>query len=273
MGNILPRGFEATAAGCILVLLPLDRVPDFSCFHCSEPAVLAEDEGPVLRERAVQDVAPGRGSWEAGTRAQTGLSACLAGFMVTAKEAPSSSAAVATKAIHQHSNLAQTSGTPASAEALPAQQIVREDAALVNAAEVRLKRQAFLDSLQRGSQPQGNGDSSNMGIDDSVSGQHPSHDIQKQDLAELKGKGIAVANYSGDKDQQPQSVEMGDRGAEAAGTANQSLSSMQQEVAEQSGSRQGEEQAHASGSAQQAHQECEICLTPMRFAYVSTPTI
>ncbi len=242
---------------------------DLCCFHCSEPPVLVEDEGPVLRERAVQDVAPGLGSWEAGTRARTGLSACLAGFSLTAKEAPSSSAAVATQAIQQHSSLAQASKAPASAAALPAQQ----DAKVIDAADVRQKRQAFLDSLQRGSQPQSHGDSSNLGLGDNGISQPLSNDTKKQDLEDLKGKDIAIADCSSDQDQLPQSVGMLDREAEAAETANLGMSLIQQGAAEQSGSKQGEEQAHASGSAQQAHQECEICLTPMRFAYVSTPAI
>ena len=218
----------------------------------------------MLRERALQELAPGPKSWEAGTRARTGLAACLAGFSLTAKEAPSSSAAVATQAIQKHSS-AQASGLPASAPALPAQQHVK----LANAAEVRQKRQAFLDSLQQGSQPQGNGDSSDMGLEDTVPSQHPSHNIKMQDLQELKGKGIAVADCSGDQDQHPSITGLMNREAEAMGIADQGTSSEQPGAAEQSGSQQGDEQACASGSAQQAHQECEICLTPMRFAYVS----
>ena len=232
---------------------------------CSEPAVLAEDEGSLLRERAVQNVAPALGSWQAGTRAQTGLAACLAGFSLTAKQASSGSAPLPLQVDQQHGSSSRATKAPASAAALPAQQILAHSTAVDSAAEVRRsRRQSFLDSLQQAGQPQGNSNSSFA----SESSLDRSAAVENQEPEEAKVGSMVTVESNSDclqpGDQLPNGAVPESMQAGAAGTANGRMSLRQRQPAEQSGSKQAD---------QQAHQECEICLTPMRFAYVSFPAV
>lgn len=246
---------------------------DLRCCCCSEPAVLAEDEGAVLRERPVQDLAPTLGSWQAGTHAQTGLAACLAGFSLTAEQATSSPAPVASETLQQLGTSAEASEAPANAAAVPSPQEVKEAEALGSAAEVRMERQPFLDSTQKGNQPESNGNSSHQ-VDSRrdciVPGQGPPCAGKEQELEEAEGKGDIAADHPGD---QPAYIAPPSMQAGAAGTVDQGVPSEHQRAAEQLGLEQREAQAHGSGSAQQPHQECEICFQPMRFAYVSAPAM
>ena len=250
--------------------------------HCSEPAaVLAGDDGPVLRERAVQALAPQPGTWQAGTQARTGLAACL-GFSLTAEQADPSSAPLELQAGQQPVTSAEASEVPVSAAAVSAPHDVKTTEGLDSVTAVRMKRQQFLDSMRQGShppQPQSNGSASyrvEARLDKCMSSQHPFCAVKEQEHEEAKGNGIIAAdsnsknNHHGD---QPGSAVPNSMQAGAGGSPIQGVAMEHPRAAEQPGSEQRHEQPHGSGSAQQAHQECEICFQPMRFAYVSAPVI
>ena len=223
----------------------------------------------MLRERAVHNLAPQPGTWQAGTQARTGLAACLGGFVLTAEQAGPSSAPLVLQAEQTHGTSVEASEVPASAAAVLGPQDAKNAGGSTGAAEVRMKRQPFLDSMRQGNQP-GSNDSSRHRVESrlacSASSQLPSCATKEQELEEAKGKGVIAADHPGD---QPGCIVPGSMQAGAAGTIDQNVASEQQRAAEQSSLEQRQAQAHGNGSVQQPLQECEICFQPMRFAYVS----
>lgn len=233
----------------------------------------------MLRERAVQEPAAEPGSWQAGTRARTGLSACLGGWSLPKQHASSS------EPMQQHNSSQKAPEEPAK---------VTEDERLClvkgkgptdpeAAADACLKRQQAPDKLQQGDSDRANGDSFGAYTalqDQSSSCQQAAHaGVQHSRCGLTNGDLLFEACASGGAVEEPAG------GSEAAGQAGAGSSGHHlrtserqdvkaQEAAEQAPLSHADEQmAASSNGGQNAPQDCEICCNPMQHVYVSAPAL
>ena len=245
---------------------------------CSEPAVLLDEQGPMLRERAPTEPAAQPGSWQAGMQGRTGLAACLGGWALPSKQPQSVDRTASTAVLQQEQQVSLQGGAlewpEGNSKANQAQENAVSAADAGRAAEVRQRRQAFLNGLQQNGEPataDGNR-SSTSGVGRMqgcvLVAQHAAYGGKQQESSaklEEPGQILLDGHGSGKVPKAEGSQQTGAKTvAEGSGIPRQ-----QALAAGPSSSKQGEHQEPASSSgAQDLQPECRICFTPMRVAMV-----